>query len=46
MSPEQIAEALRGYVRQGPSHGQLWLSPRTIEGIAWLKAVLILLDRG
>lgn len=45
-SPEDIAETLRGYAREGLNHVQLWLSPSTIAGIEWFKAVLDLLDRG
>jgi alkanesulfonate monooxygenase SsuD/methylene tetrahydromethanopterin reductase-like flavin-dependent oxidoreductase (luciferase family) len=43
-SPAEIAETLRGYAREGLSHIQIWLSPHTIEGIEWFKAVLDLLD--
>src|SRR5439155_15378770 len=31
--PEQTAETLRGYARQGLSHVQLWLSPSTPAGL-------------
>jgi alkanesulfonate monooxygenase SsuD/methylene tetrahydromethanopterin reductase-like flavin-dependent oxidoreductase (luciferase family) len=45
-SPEEIAEILRGYAREGLSHVQLWLSPSTIAGLEWFTAVLDLLDHG
>jgi alkanesulfonate monooxygenase SsuD/methylene tetrahydromethanopterin reductase-like flavin-dependent oxidoreductase (luciferase family) len=45
-SPQEIAETLRGYAREGLSHVQLWLSPTSIAGLEWFKAVLDLLDRG
>jgi hypothetical protein len=45
-SPEEIAETLRGYAREGLSHVQLWLSPTSLAGLEWFKAVLDLLDRG
>jgi alkanesulfonate monooxygenase SsuD/methylene tetrahydromethanopterin reductase-like flavin-dependent oxidoreductase (luciferase family) len=44
-SPEAIAETLRGYAREGLGHIQVWLTPSTIAGIEWFKAVLDLLDR-
>jgi alkanesulfonate monooxygenase SsuD/methylene tetrahydromethanopterin reductase-like flavin-dependent oxidoreductase (luciferase family) len=43
-SPEEIAELLRGYAREGLSHVQLWLSPPTVAGLEWFAAVLALLD--
>lgn len=45
-SPEEIAEMLRGYAREGLSHVQLWLSPNTIAGLESFAAVLDLLDHG
>lgn len=45
-SPEEIAEMLRGYAREGLSHVQLWLSPSTVAGLEWFAAVLDLLDHG
>ncbi len=45
-SPEEIAEMLRGYTREGLSHIQLWLTPNTIAGLEWFAAVLDLLDHG
>jgi alkanesulfonate monooxygenase SsuD/methylene tetrahydromethanopterin reductase-like flavin-dependent oxidoreductase (luciferase family) len=43
-SPEEIAESLRGYAREGLSHVQLWLSPNTIDSLEWFTTVLDLLD--
>jgi hypothetical protein len=43
-SPEEIAELLRGYAREGLGYVQLWLSPSTIAGLDWFAAVLDLLD--
>jgi beta-galactosidase GanA len=43
-SPEEIAETLRGYAREGLSHVQVWLTPSTLAGLEWFKAVLDLLD--
>lgn len=45
-SPEEIAETLRGYAREGLSHIQLWLTPNTVRSLEWFKAVLDLLDHG
>src|SRR5213080_182814 len=45
-SPEEIAEMLRSYARNGLSHVQLWLTPNTIASLEWLTAVLRLLDHG
>jgi alkanesulfonate monooxygenase SsuD/methylene tetrahydromethanopterin reductase-like flavin-dependent oxidoreductase (luciferase family) len=45
-SPEDVAEALRGYAREGLSHVQLWLVPSTIAGLEWFAPVLNLLDHG
>jgi alkanesulfonate monooxygenase SsuD/methylene tetrahydromethanopterin reductase-like flavin-dependent oxidoreductase (luciferase family) len=45
-SPEEVAETLRGYAREGLSHVQLWLVPNTIASLEWFKAVLDLLDHG
>jgi alkanesulfonate monooxygenase SsuD/methylene tetrahydromethanopterin reductase-like flavin-dependent oxidoreductase (luciferase family) len=44
-SPEQVAETLRGYAREGLAHVQLWLTPNTLASLEWFKAVLDLLDR-
>jgi alkanesulfonate monooxygenase SsuD/methylene tetrahydromethanopterin reductase-like flavin-dependent oxidoreductase (luciferase family) len=45
-APEEVAELLRAYAREGLNHVQLWLSPNTISGLEWFAAVLDLLDRG
>jgi alkanesulfonate monooxygenase SsuD/methylene tetrahydromethanopterin reductase-like flavin-dependent oxidoreductase (luciferase family) len=45
-SPEEVAQTLRGYARQGLSHVQLWLTPTTISSLEGFKAVLDLLDHG
>lgn len=45
-SPDEIAEMLRGYAREGLEHVQLWLTPNTTASIEWFAAVLDLLDRG
>ena len=45
-SPDEIAEMLRGYAREGLSHVQLWLSPSTIASLEWFKGVLDQLDHG
>ena len=45
-SPEEIAEMLGGYAREGLSHVQLWLTPNTITSLEWFKTVLDLLDHG
>jgi alkanesulfonate monooxygenase SsuD/methylene tetrahydromethanopterin reductase-like flavin-dependent oxidoreductase (luciferase family) len=43
-SPEEVAETLRSYAREGLSHVQLWLTPSTIGSLEWFAAVLNLLD--
>lgn len=43
-SPEEIAETLCGYAREGLSHVQLWLVPNTIASLEWFRPVLDLLD--
>jgi alkanesulfonate monooxygenase SsuD/methylene tetrahydromethanopterin reductase-like flavin-dependent oxidoreductase (luciferase family) len=45
-SPEEVAETLRSYAREGLSHVQLWLTPSTIGSLEWFAAVLTLLDHG
>jgi alkanesulfonate monooxygenase SsuD/methylene tetrahydromethanopterin reductase-like flavin-dependent oxidoreductase (luciferase family) len=45
-SPEEVAETLRSYAREGLTHVQLWLTPTTISSLEWFKAVLDLLDHG
>ncbi len=44
-SPEELAELLRGYAREGISHVQVWLDPSTVAGIEAFAPVLELLDR-
>lgn len=44
--PEVIADALRGYAREGISHVQLVLDPITVGSIRALEPVLRALDRG
>ncbi len=45
-SPEELAELLRGYAREGITHAQVWLDPSTVAGIEAFAPVLDLLDRG
>ncbi len=45
-TPTQIADALRDYARNGVSHVQIWLTPRTLAGIEAFAPVLEELDRG
>jgi probable F420-dependent oxidoreductase len=45
-SPEQVADALRGFAREGISHVQLVVDPITLESIEGLAPVLEALDRG
>jgi alkanesulfonate monooxygenase SsuD/methylene tetrahydromethanopterin reductase-like flavin-dependent oxidoreductase (luciferase family) len=45
-SPEEVAQILRSYAREGLSHVQLWLVPNTIASLEWFKPVLDLLDHG
>jgi probable F420-dependent oxidoreductase len=45
-SPEQIADALRGFAREGISHVQLVVDPITLASIEGLAEVLRALDRG
>jgi probable F420-dependent oxidoreductase len=45
-SPEEIAEALRAYAREGISHVQVVLHPNTVEGVERFGRVLEILDRG
>lgn len=44
-SPEELAQALRGYADQGISHVQIWLEPGTLAGIEAFAPTLELLDR-
>jgi alkanesulfonate monooxygenase SsuD/methylene tetrahydromethanopterin reductase-like flavin-dependent oxidoreductase (luciferase family) len=45
-SAEEIAEALRGFAREGISHVQIIHAPGTVAGIEGFGAVLEALDRG
>jgi alkanesulfonate monooxygenase SsuD/methylene tetrahydromethanopterin reductase-like flavin-dependent oxidoreductase (luciferase family) len=45
-TPEEVADAFRGYAREGISHIQLMLDPNTIAGIESVVPVLEILDRG
>jgi probable F420-dependent oxidoreductase len=45
-SPEQIADALRGFAREGIGHVQLVVDPISLESIEGLAPVLHDLDRG
>jgi len=45
-SPEEIAEVLRGFAREGISHVQLVADPITLDSIQALAPVLHALDRG
>ncbi len=45
-SPEEVAETLRGYAREGLEQVQLWLTPNTITSLEWFTTVLDLLDHG
>ena len=44
-TPEEIAEQLRGYTREGISHVQLYILPMTLAGLERFAPVLELLDR-
>jgi alkanesulfonate monooxygenase SsuD/methylene tetrahydromethanopterin reductase-like flavin-dependent oxidoreductase (luciferase family) len=45
-SPEEIAEALRGFAREGIDEVQIIHSPNTVQGIEGFAPVLEALDRG
>ena len=45
-SPEEIAEALRGFAREGISHVQVIHAPSNVHGIEGFAPVLEALDRG
>ena len=45
-SPEELADLLRGYAREGITHVQVWLDPSTVAGVEEFAPVLDLLDRG
>jgi alkanesulfonate monooxygenase SsuD/methylene tetrahydromethanopterin reductase-like flavin-dependent oxidoreductase (luciferase family) len=44
-SPEELAELLRGYVRVGITHVQVWLDPCTLAGLEQFAETLELLER-
>lgn len=44
-SPEEMAESLRAFAREGVSHVQLWLTPTSRAGVEAFAPVLTLLDR-
>ena len=44
-SPDEMAEELRAYAREGIGHVQLWLEPNTLESLEAFAPVLELLDR-
>lgn len=43
-SPDEIAEMLRDYAREGLEHVQVWLTPNTLSGLESFAPVLDLLD--
>ena len=43
-NPEELAEALRAYAREGISHMQVMLNPNTLEGLDGFAETLALLD--
>jgi alkanesulfonate monooxygenase SsuD/methylene tetrahydromethanopterin reductase-like flavin-dependent oxidoreductase (luciferase family) len=45
-TPEEMADLLRAFAREGVSHVQLWLEPNTMAAIDAFVPVLELLDRG
>jgi alkanesulfonate monooxygenase SsuD/methylene tetrahydromethanopterin reductase-like flavin-dependent oxidoreductase (luciferase family) len=45
-TPEELADLLRGYAREGISHVQVSLDPGTVEGVELFAEVLAILDRG
>ena len=45
-NPEELAEAFRGFAREGISHLQLLMNPNTLGGLEALTPALKLLDRG
>ncbi len=45
-TPEEMAETLRGFAREGIAHVQLWLSPTSRAGVDAFAPVLELLDQG
>jgi alkanesulfonate monooxygenase SsuD/methylene tetrahydromethanopterin reductase-like flavin-dependent oxidoreductase (luciferase family) len=45
-TPEEMAETLRGFAREGISHVQVWLTPTSRAGVDAFAPVLELLDQG
>jgi alkanesulfonate monooxygenase SsuD/methylene tetrahydromethanopterin reductase-like flavin-dependent oxidoreductase (luciferase family) len=45
-TPEEMAETLRGFAREGISHVQIWLTPTSRAGVDTFAPVLELLDQG
>ena len=45
-TPEELAEAFRGFAKEGISHLQLLMNPNTLGGLEALAPALALLDRG
>jgi len=45
-TPEEMAERLRAFAREGVSHVQLWMTPTSRAGVDAFAPVLELLDRG
>lgn len=45
-TPEQLAELLHGYAREGISHVQVWIDPSTVAGVEEFARTLEALDRG
>jgi alkanesulfonate monooxygenase SsuD/methylene tetrahydromethanopterin reductase-like flavin-dependent oxidoreductase (luciferase family) len=45
-SPEELAERLRAFAREGIGHVQVYLEPSTVAGIEAFAPTLALLDRG
>jgi hypothetical protein len=43
-SPEEVAESLLSFAREGISHLQVWLAPNTLAGVEAFAPVLELLD--
>ncbi len=45
-TPEEMAETLRAFAREGVSHVQVWLTPSSRAGVEAFGSVLELLDKG
>ncbi|MCA1669821.1 MAG: hypothetical protein LC793_21000, partial [Thermomicrobia bacterium] len=45
-TPEQMADTLRAFAREGIAHVQIWLTPTSSAGVEALAPVLDLLDQG